>query len=88
MMDKIICVLILIVITTTTILSFSFTHSDVAAQSNNQGNQSSEHQGIPGPQENANPLSQAPITSLDVKPPSNATSVPPIQKGNMTGTSP
>ncbi|MFL6434721.1 MAG: hypothetical protein ACJ71O_13420 [Nitrososphaeraceae archaeon] len=35
-----------------------------------------------------NPLAQAPITSLEVKPPNNATSASPIEKGNMTGTPP
>ncbi|MFL6391019.1 MAG: hypothetical protein ACJ71E_03090 [Nitrososphaeraceae archaeon] len=66
-------------------MSFSLRSSYGTAQSNNQGTQSSEHQ---GPQENANPLAQAPITSLEVKPPNNATSASPIEKGNMTGTPP
>jgi flagellar basal body-associated protein FliL len=88
MMKKIIYIVILIIITTFVIVSFSVMRLDVAAQSNKQGTQSSEHQGIPGPQENANPLAQAPITNVEVKPPNNATSAPPIEKGNMTGTSP
>jgi len=87
-MEKILYVMILIVITVTVILSFSLRSSYVTAQSDNQGTQSSEHQGIPGPQENANPLAQAPITSLEVKPPNNSTSASPIEKGNMTGTPP
>jgi hypothetical protein len=66
-MGKIIYILILIFITTSVIVSFSVTHLDIAAQSNNQGTQSGEHQGIPGPQENANPLAQAPITNVEVK---------------------
>ena len=64
------------------------THFHVAAQSNTQGAQSGEYQGIPGPQENANPLTQAPITSLKVKPPNNATSTSPIEKSNITGAPP
>lgn len=80
-MEKILYVMILIVITVTVILSFSLRSSYVTAQSNNQGTQSSEHQGIPGPQENANPLAQAPITNIKVKPPKNATSVSPLEKG-------
>jgi hypothetical protein len=87
-MEKILYVMILIVITVTVIFSFSLRSSYVTAQSNNQGTQSSEHQGIPGPQENANPLAQAPITSLEVKPPNNATNASPIEKGNMTGAPP
>jgi hypothetical protein len=76
-------VYILITIAVTTfILSFSTTESHVAAQPNGQGTQSGERQGIPGPQENANPLTQAPISGLD-----NTTNIPPIEKGNLTGTS-
>ena len=81
-------VYILITIAVTTfILSFSTTESHVAAQPNGQGTQSGERQGIPGPQENANPLTQAPISGLEVKPPNNTTNIPPIEKGNSTGTS-
>jgi hypothetical protein len=50
-------------------------------------NQSGEHQEIPGPQENADPLSQAPITSLKVDPPNKASAAPPVEKDNITGTS-
>jgi len=56
----------------------------------NQEQQSLSHQGqgIPGPQENANPLAQAPITGIKVKPPNNASNVSPLQKTNMTGALP
>jgi len=69
------------------ISSFSITSLYVAAQNTSQGIQSGEHQGIPGSQENANPLTQAPISGLEVKAPNNSTNVPPIEKGNLTGTS-
>ena len=87
-MEKILYILAVIA-ATTFVLSFSITflHPCVAAQGNSQGTQSGEHQGIPGPQENANPLTQAPISGLEVKPPNNATNVPPIDKGNLTGAS-
>jgi hypothetical protein len=85
-MEKTLYILTVIAVTTA-ILSFSITLSHVAAQSNSQGTQTGEHQGIPGPQENANPLTQAPISGLEVKPPNNATNVPPIEKGNLTGAS-
>jgi hypothetical protein len=73
---------------TAAILILSIVHSEAAAQSNKQGGSSSEGQGIPGTQENANPLSQAPIGDIKVKPPNNATSVSPLEKGNITGTLP
>ena len=85
-MEKILYILAVIA-ATTVVLSFSITFLHVAAQGNSQGTQSGEHQGIPGPQENANPLTQAPISGLEVKPPNNATNVPPIEKGNLTGAS-
>jgi hypothetical protein len=86
-MQKILYLISAIAITITIIiLSFSIRNSYVTAQSNSQGTQTGEHQGIPGPQENANPLTQAPITGLEVKPPNNTTTVPPVQKGNLTGT--
>jgi hypothetical protein len=66
-------------------LSFTTTNSHVIAQNSSQGIQSGEHQGIPGSQANANPLTQAPISGLEVKAPNNATNVPPIEKGNLTG---
>jgi hypothetical protein len=85
-MKKILYPLYTIVITSV-ILSFSTMNLYVAAQNNGQGIQSGEHQGIPGSQENANPLTQAPISGLEVKPPNNSTNVPPIEKGNLTGVS-
>jgi hypothetical protein len=85
-MEKILYIMTVIAIATL-ISSFSITFSCVAAQGNSQGTQSGEQQGIPGPQKNANPLTQAPITGLEVKPPNNATNIPPIEKGNLTGTS-
>ena len=75
------------VVITFVITGFSTMNLYVAAQNNGQGIQSSEHQGIPGSQENANPLTQAPISGLEVKPPNNSTNVPPIEKGNLTGVS-
>ncbi len=83
-MKKILYALYAIVITSV-ILGFSTMNLYVAAQNNGQGIQSGEHQGIPGSQENANPLTQAPISGLEVKPPNNSTNVPPIEKGNLTG---
>lgn len=85
-MDKILYLLVALAVTTV-MLSFTVMNSYVAAQNSSQGTQTGEHQGIPGSQENANPLTQAPISGLEVKPPNNATSVPPIEKGNLTGTS-
>jgi hypothetical protein len=85
-MQKILYIMTVITIATL-ISSFSITFSRVTAQGNSQGTQSGEQQGIPGPQKNANPLTQAPITGLEVKPPNNATNIPPIEKGNLTGTS-
>jgi hypothetical protein len=85
-MEKILYIMTVIAIATL-ISSFSITFSGVAAQGNSQGTQSGEQQGIPGPQKNANPLTQAPITGLEVKPPNNATNIPLIEKGNLTGTS-
>jgi hypothetical protein len=90
--------LISIMFTTMAILIFSIGHF-VVAQSNKQTGGSSSNQsrasslsnqgqGIPGPQENANPLAQAPITGIKVKPPNNASSVSPLQKTNMTGALP
>jgi hypothetical protein len=70
---------------TTIMFSFTITNSHVIAQNSSQGIQSGEHQGIPGSQANANPLTQAPISGLKVKPANNATNVPPIEKGNLTG---
>jgi hypothetical protein len=69
------------------ITGFSTMNLYVAAQNNDQGIQSGEHQGIPGSQENANPLTQAPISGLEVKPPNNSTNIPAIEKGNLTGVS-
>ena len=43
---------------------------------------------MPGPQENANPLTQAPISGIKAKPPNNTTTVPPLEKANITGTTP
>ena len=94
--------LISIMFTTMTILIISIAHFDVVfAQSNNNkqtggssSNQSraaslsTQGQGIPGSQENANPLAQAPITDIKVKPPNNASNVSPLQKTNMTGAPP
>ena len=85
-MNKTLYALYAIVITSV-ILGFSTMNLYVAAQNNGQGIQSGEHQGIPGSQENANPLTQAPISGLEVKPPNNSTSVPAIEKGNLTGVS-
>jgi hypothetical protein len=85
-MNKTLYILYAIVITSV-IMGFSTINLYVAAQNNGQGIQSGEHQGIPGPQENANPLTQAPISGLEVKPPNNSTNVPPIGKGNLTGVS-
>jgi hypothetical protein len=100
-MSKIICYLLIsIMFTTMAILIFSIGHLDVVvAQSNKQTGGSSSNQsratslsnqgqGIPGPQENANPLAQAPITGIKVKPPNNASNVSPLQKTNMTGALP
>jgi hypothetical protein len=91
--------LISIMFTTMAILIFSIGHFVVVAQINKQTGGSSSNQsratslsnqgqGIPGPQENANPLAQAPITGIKVKPPNNASSVSPLQKTNMTGALP
>jgi hypothetical protein len=85
-MEKNIYILYALIITSI-ILGFSTMSSYVAAQSSGQGIQSGEHQGIPGSQENANPLTQAPISGLEVKPPNNSTNVPAIEKGNLTGVS-
>ena len=88
--------------TTMAILIISIAHFDVVvAQSNNNkqtggssSNQSrasslsTQGHGIPGSQENANPLAQAPITGIKVKPPNNASNVSPLQKTNMTGALP
>lgn len=96
MYDLLIC----ITFATMAILIFSIAHFDfVVAQSNKQTGGSSSNQsratslanqghGIPGPQENANPLAQAPITGVKVRPPNNASNVSPLQKINMTGTLP
>ncbi|MBV9669106.1 MAG: hypothetical protein JO327_13380 [Nitrososphaeraceae archaeon] len=87
---------------TVAILVISIAHFDVVvAQSNNNkqaggssSNQSratslsTQGQGIPGAQENANPLAQAPITGIKVKPPNNTSNVSPLQKTNMTGAAP
>jgi hypothetical protein len=96
-------ILISIMFTTMTILIISIAHFDVVvAQSNNNNKQtggsssnqsraaslSTQGQGIPGSQENANPLAQAPITGIKVKPPNNASNVSPLQKTNMTGALP
>ena len=92
--------LISIMFTTMAILIFSIGHLDaVVAQSNKQTGGSSSNQsraaslsnqgqGIPGSQENANPLAQAPITGIKVKPPNNASNVSPLQKTNITGALP
>jgi hypothetical protein len=92
--------LISITFTTMAILIFSIAHFDfVVGQSNKQTGGSSSNQsratslanqgqGIPGPQENANPLAQAPITGVKVRPPNNASNVSPLQKTNMTGALP
>jgi hypothetical protein len=91
--------LISIMLTTMAILIFSISHFVVVAQSNKQTGGSSSNQsratslsnqgqGIPGPQENVNPLAQAPITGIKVKPPNNASNVSPLQKTNMTGALP
>jgi hypothetical protein len=96
--------LISIVFTTTVaILVIAIAHFDVVvAQSNNNNKQaggsssnqsratslSTQGQGIPGAQANANPLAQAPITGIKVKPPNNASNVSPLQKTNMTGAFP
>ena len=96
--------LISIVFTTTVaILIISIAHFDVVvAQSNNNNKQaggsssnqsratslSTQGQGIPGAQTNANPLAQAPITGIKVKPPNNNSNVSPLQKTNMTGAFP
>ena len=85
-MDKILYLLVALAVTTV-MLSFTVMNSYVAAQNSSQGTQTGEHQGIPGSQENANPLTQAPISGLEVKPPNNSSNVPPIEKGNLTGTS-
>jgi hypothetical protein len=85
-MKKTLYILYAIVITSV-ISGFSTMNLYVAAQNNSQGIQSGEHQGIPGSQENANPLTQAPISGLEVKPPNNSTNVPAIEKGNLTGVS-
>ena len=94
--------LIFIMFATMAILTISIAHFDVVvAQGNNSkqtggssSNQSratslsTQGQGIPGSQENANPLAQAPITGIKVKPPNNASNVSPLQKTNMTGALP
>jgi hypothetical protein len=93
--------LISIIFTTIAILIISIAHFDVVvAQSNNKqtggssSNQSrasslsTQGHGIPGSQENANPLAQAPITGIKIKPPDNASNVSPLQKTNMTGALP
>jgi hypothetical protein len=85
-MDKILQLVVALAVTTV-MLSFTVMNSYVAAQNSSQGIQTGEHQGIPGSQENANPLTQAPISGLEVKPPNNSSNVPPIEKGNLTGTS-
>jgi hypothetical protein len=91
-----------IIFTTIAILVISIAHFDVVvAQSNNNkqtggssSNQSrasslsTQGHGIPGSQENANPLAQAPITGIKVKPPNNASNVSPLQKTNITGALP
>jgi hypothetical protein len=89
--------------TTVAILIISIAHFDVVvAQSNSNNKQaggsssnqsrattlSNQGQGIPGGQENANPLAQAPITGIKVKPPNNTSNVSPLQKTNMTGALP
>jgi Flp pilus assembly protein TadG len=86
-MGKIIYVLVFSVIATAAMLSFSLTLSNAAAQSNNRGTQSGDHREIPGAQENVDPLAQAPITSLKVNPPNNASTAPPVEKDNIKGTS-
>ena len=43
---------------------------------------------MPSPQENAIPVTQAPISGIKAKPPNNATTVPPLEKANITGTTP
>ena len=93
--------LVSIIFTTITILIFSIAHFNVVgAQSNKKqtggssSNQSratslaNQGHGIPGPQENANPLAQAPITGVKVRPPNNASNVSPLQKTNTTGALP
>ena len=86
------------------ILVISIAHFDVVvAQSNNTNNKqaggsssnqsratslSTQGQGIPGTQTNANPLAQAPITGIKVKPPNNTSNVSPLQKTNATGAFP
>jgi hypothetical protein len=92
--------LISIIFSIMAILIFSIAHFDVVvAQSNKQTGGSSSNQsratslanqgqGIPGPQENANPIAQAPITGIKVKPPNNASNVSPLQQTNMTGALP
>jgi hypothetical protein len=96
--------LISIVFTTTVaILVIAIAHVDVVvAQSNNNNKQaggsssnqsrvtslSTQGQGIPGAQANANPLAQAPITGIKVRPPNNTSNVSPLQKTNTTGAFP
>jgi len=79
--------LYVIVVITSAISSLLTTNLYVAAQNTSLGIQSGEHQGLPGSQANANPLTQAPISGLKVKPPNNSTNVPAIEKGNLTGIS-
>ena len=85
-MDKILQLVVALAVTTV-MLSFTVMNSYVAAQNSSQGIQTGEHHGIPGSQENANPLTQAPISGLEVRPPNNSSNVHPIEKGNLTGTS-
>ena len=96
--------LVSIVFTTTVaILVIAIAHFDVVvAQSNTNNKQaggsssnqsratslSTQGQGIPGAQANANPLAQAPITGIKVKPPNNTSNVSPLQKTNATGAFP
>jgi hypothetical protein len=100
MISKITYLLIPILLTSMAILIISIAHFNiVVAQSNKQtggslSNQSraaslsNQGHGIPGPQENANPLAQAPITGIKVRPPNNASIVSPLQKTNMTSALP
>jgi hypothetical protein len=103
-MRNIIHFFIPIIITTTIgMLIILNIHTYAAGQSNinssNSSNSSSKRgggtgtssiqgQGMPGAQENANPLTQAPISGIKAKPPNNATAVPPLEKANITGTTP
>jgi hypothetical protein len=92
----------IIIATTIGMLIILNIHTYAAGQSNinssNSSNSSSKQggggtsanqgQAIPGPQENANPLTQAPISGIKAKPPNNPTTVPPLEKANITGTTP